>query len=202
MSKTYFVNRRFHIGYSILGRQIRRKIADQHYAEGVFILAFAAVFFSLLIANYLGWAIMQDILTNPSNAITQPEVVTMGFWIGQVSLASLFIFGCFLGFKPALTVTFEPNKGLRIKQGKNTVFVPADDIVSATLIPAIRYHRHYAKYHGTRAFFVKLPPALILISTLSGPVLLGLQDADQKELLDALQPQSEKIVFPSLSPIA
>ncbi len=161
----------------------------------------AAVVFMLVIANYLGWAIMQSILTDPSNNITDPESVTMGFWIGQVALSALFIFGCLLGFKPALQVKLEAGRGLSIKQGKRTAFVAMEDITSATLIPARRYHRHYAKYSGTRTFFVKMPPALVLISTQSGPVVLGLAEQDQKELLSALQPQSEKIVFPSLSPI-
>ncbi|MEM8485096.1 MAG: hypothetical protein AAF564_06080 [Bacteroidota bacterium] len=200
MSQTYFVKRRFHIGYSLLGRQIRNRITDQHYAEGVFILTFAAVFFSLVIANYLGWAVMQAILINPSNDITNPESVTMGFWIGQLALGALFLFGCLLGFKPALMVKHEAGRGLYIKQGKREAVVPTEDITSATLIPAKRYHRHYAKYLGTRAFLVKMPAALVLISTKGGPVILGLSDQDQKELLNALQPQSEKIVFPSLSP--
>lgn len=201
MSHTYSVKRRFHIGYSILGRQIRQHIKDQHHAEGVFILTFAAVFFSLVIANYLGWAVMQGILANPSYNITTPETVTMGFWIGQLTLGTIFLLGCVLGFKPALQVKLESGRGLSIKQGERAVFIPAEDIKSTTLIPARRFHRHYAKYRGTQAFFVKMPAALVLIATQNGPVVLGLSDKDQKELLDALQPQSEKIVFPSLSPI-
>ncbi len=197
MSYTYHIQRRFHIGYSILGRQIRQRIADEHYAEGVFIIAFAALFICLVITNYLGWAILQSMYAGAPD-----EAGAITYWIGQVILAFLFLAFCVVGFKPAVHVSFDPQKGLSIKQGRKQADISLQNIRAASRISALRFHRHHRKYSETQAFFVKLPLSLTLLSTDDGPVLLGLSEEENQELITLLQPQSEKIVFSTLSPIA
>lgn len=197
MSNTYHIQRRFHIGYSILGRQIRRRISDVHYAEGVFIMAFAALFICLVIANYLGWAVLQSM-----NAGAPDEAAAIMYWIGQVILTLLFFTFCVFGFKPAVHVSFDSQKGLSIKQGAVQEDIPLQSIRAVSHVSALRFHRHHRKYRTTKAFFVKLPASLTLVSTDNGPVLLGLSEDENQELITLLQPQSEKIVFSTLSPIA
>ena len=197
MSHSYSVKSRFHIGYSLLGRQIRRRQTDEHYAEGIFIIAFAILLVGLIVFNFLGWGFIQPFLSGPS-----AESITLFFWIGQVISTLLFFSVCMLGFKPAIEVKVQENKQLSIKQGKQVLQLPLDVIQSVTQISALRFHRHYRKYANTRAFFVKIPSSLILLNTEEGPIVLGLPQEEQQELLPLLQPQSEKIVFSTLSPIA
>ncbi len=196
MSHTYLVKSRFHIGYSLLGRQIRRRISDGHYAEGLFIIAFAVFLVGLVIFNYLGWGFIQPLLAGPS-----AESVMLFFWGGQVGLTLIFFLTCMFGFKPALEVMVDAGKQLKIKQGSNTLNIPLHTIRAATQIPALRFHRHYRKYLETRSFFVQIPSSPVLLTTDGGPVVLGLPQHEQVELLQQLQPQSEKIVFSTLSPI-
>lgn len=197
MSYTYHIKRRFHVGYSILGRQIRRRITDEHYAEGVFIIAFAALFICLVIVNYLGWAVLQSMYAGAPN-----ESAAITYWIGQVILLFLFSTFCVFGFKPAVHISFDSQKGLSIKQGLEQENIPLQNIRAASRISALRFHRYHRKYSATKAFFVRLPPSLALISTDKGPVLLGLSEKENEELITLLQPQSEKIVFSTLNPVA
>lgn len=107
-----------------------------------------------------------------------------------------------LGFKPALRVTLEENQLLVLEQGDKIAKIPISSIRAAAQISALRFHRHYRKYQETQSFFVKMPHSLLLLSTDNNPVVIGLSVQAQEELLPLLQPQPEKIVFSSLSPIA
>lgn len=178
----------------MLGRLIRQRMEDMHYAEGVFILAFTALAIAVTLANYLGWALLQPLLTGPG-----AEDLQLYFALGQLSLAGLFALFCMLGFKPALFVTFDPTLGLTIEQGDKTLHLPPQSIQATSQISALRFHQHYRKYKKTASYFVRLPESLLLLTTDQGPVVLGLNTADQQELMDQLQPQSEKIVFSPLT---
>lgn len=192
MSRTFTIPRRFHAGHSLLGRLISRRISDTHYAEGVFILAFSILFIALVIANYLGWALLQPYMAEESNQLL--------FWAGQLSLGFLFTLFCCVGFKPKVEITYEERNGLTIKQGSESTFIAQEHIRNVSQISALRFHQHHRKYLVTRAFVGKLPDTLLLINTSTGPYIIGLIEPDQSELMGLLQPQSEKIVFPTLSP--
>ncbi len=196
MSHTYFIKRRFHVGYSFLGRFLRRRIPDTYHAEGVFIVVFALLFIGLVLANYLGWALVEPVITsNPDGPITD------AFWISQILTALTFFFLSAYGFKPALKISIDEGFDLAISQGKTSMRLPLAEIKAVTMISALRYHQHYRKYRETRAFYGKIPQTLLLIKTADGPILLGLDETSQQELLQLLQPQSEKIVFSTFSPI-
>ena len=135
MSHSYSVKSRFHIGYSLLGRQIRRRQTDAHYAEGIFIIAFSILTVVMVVFNFLGWGFIQPFLSGP-----YAETITLSFWIGQVLSGLLFFSLCMLGFKPAISVTVQENKLLTIKQGKQFLQIPLDSIQSTTQIslPQVR----------------------------------------------------------------
>ncbi len=169
-------------------------MVDMHYAEGVFILAFTALSIALILVNYLGWAFLQPLLADAS-----AESLKLYFAPSQLGLFLRFAAFCMVGYKPALLVTFDANLGLTIEQGEQTLHLPLHRIHSANQISALRFHQHHRKYKKTRAFFVTLPESLLVLSTDHGPIVLGLNESDQQELLTHLQPQEEKIVFSPLT---
>ncbi len=169
-------------------------MVDMHYAEGVFILAFTALSIALILVNYLGWAFLQPLLTDAS-----ATSIKLYFALSQIGLFLLFAAFCMAGFKPALLVSFDSSLGLTIEQGDQSLHLPLHRIHSAAQISALRFHRHHRKYKKTRAFFVRLPEFLLTISTDHGPVVLGLNECDQQELLTHLQPKQEKVVFSPLT---
>lgn len=182
------------MGYSVLGRLIKKRVKDVHYAEGIYIFSFATLLIGLIIFNYLGWALIQ-----PALASANGEQVAVAFWIAQTALAALFVLFCVIGFKPATQITVDTASGLSIKQGKTQLNIRHSDIESVTSLSALRFHRHYRKYQNTRIFFGRLPRLVMLISTSEFPIVLGLSPEDHRELLTHLQPQPQKIVFPSVT---
>ena len=183
LSLSFTIRRRFHIGHSLLARQIRNRVSDEHYAEGIFILALSMLGIGLVVLFYLAWAGLEPLfIANPENTTS----LTTSFFLGQVGAGLLFFLICLLGYKPGVDISLSDEQ-LVIEQGKTVRRIPVRAIRNVSSISALQYHRHYRKYQNTQSFFVRLPAVLLLLTTDTGPVVLGTLPEQQQELVSLLQ---------------
>ncbi len=52
---TYYVPRRFHPAYSLLGRYVQRVIGDERRAEALVLVVLSMILLGLLLVQYLAW---------------------------------------------------------------------------------------------------------------------------------------------------
>ena len=182
LSLSFVVSHRFHAGYSLLGRLIRRRVNDEHYAEGIYILALAMIGVGLVLLFFLAWSVFRGVVA-PELAQFNEFVYIYSF--SQLGAGLLFFLTCLWGRKPALEVELTADQ-LTVSQGEDWLSIPRRHIQKISCISALEFHRHYRTYAETRSFFVRIPSHLLLLSTDAGPVVLGMPVDDQKILKDHL----------------
>ncbi len=167
--------RAFDPSYSLLGRAFRYWTGDRLRGEAFFVVALTGLALLLLLAHYLGWALMRPILAeHPS--------WQMLFRAGQLGSAVVWAVVGLLGFRPAVTVTCTPTT-LDLEQGMRSCTVRYDTIERVDTVSATTYHRHYRRYAATRVFVSHLPDEVLLLHTARGPIVVGLLDADAQAAL-------------------
>lgn len=172
-SLTFLIPRTFAPSYAWLGRWIHHRTADPRRAEAYTIIVLGVLALGLLLANYLAWALLQDaILADPDGS------VALGFWTVQVTALMVVLAGAIVGFKPPIRVVCD-SQGLTITEHERTLHLPRTDIQSLDTISATLYHRHYRRYAQTQAFVNNMPETLLLLETITGPVVLGLAPEDR-----------------------
>ncbi len=196
MHRTFYVPRRFHPAYSLLGRWLQRATGDERRAEALFLVVLSLLLLALLLGQYLAWALLSEtILAAP----TGPAAVA--FWLAQGAGAGLCLTTCVIGFKPAVAVTADP-AGLFLKQGRRTLTLAYDEIASAGPIPALRFYRHYARYAATLVFVNRHLDELLLLETIHGPVVVGLLAPDRAALLGLLEAHRAPTFEVQAAPVA
>ncbi|MFB6249788.1 MAG: hypothetical protein ABEL97_14595 [Salinibacter sp.] len=175
MTPTFRSPRTFDPRYSLLGRAFRAWTGDRLRGEALFIVALTGLALALLMAHYLGWALLKPVLTeNPDWQLL--------FWLGQLASAGLWAGLGLVGLRPAVTVACTPS-GLEIEQGGRCRTVSYDALEAAEAISATTYHRHYRRYAATAVFVGALRDEVLLLRTERGPVVLGLADAEAQAAL-------------------
>lgn len=171
---------RFHPGYSLLGRWLRRRTGDARYAEALHVLLLTGFALALLFLHFLGDALLD------TQGAAQPST----WWIYGISMAGLVGLGLatgVVGFRSGLTVTCTVD-ALQIAQGPRTLTLPYAALASVRRVTARRFHRHERRYAATRAFLGVLQDEVLLLRTSdAGPVVIGLPEDE----LDALQAHLE-----------
>jgi hypothetical protein len=163
--------------YSLLGRIFRYWTDDRLRGEAFFIVALTGLALLLLMAHYLGWALLKPMLVeNPSWQVL--------FWVGQ--LASVAVLGAvgLLGVRPGVTVTCTAT-AVEVEQGSRSRTVPYDLLDDCDAVSATRYHRHYRHYAATAVFAGPIDDEVLLLRTPSGPVAIALADPDEQAALHA-----------------
>lgn len=185
-ARVFHAPRRFHPGYSPLGRWLRRRTGDHRYAEALHVLLLTGLALALLFLHFLSGALLGELWA------AQPSAR----WIYGLSLAGLGGAGlvpCVVGLRPALTVTCAADT-LRLAQGASTITVPYAALASVQRITAQRFHRHERRYAATRTFLGVLDEDVLLLRTADAPpVVIALPAAD----LDALQTHLETARTPA-----
>lgn len=173
--RTFQSPRSYDPSYSLLGRAVRAWTGDRLRGEAFFIVALTGLALVLLMAHYLGWALLKPVLTeNPSWQAL--------FWVGQfVSVAVLGAVGL-LGFRPGVTVTCTARR-LKLEQGSRSQAIAYDAVDAVETISPLRYHRHYRHYAATHVFVGATGDAVLLLRTPDGPVAIALADADEQAAL-------------------
>jgi hypothetical protein len=169
---------RFHPGYSMLGRWLRRRTGDARQAEAYLIVVAAAFGLVLLLAPALAASFLEAGTQAGRAGGLRPDVV---FWLAE--LGALLLAGLVggLGFEPAVTVTCAADH-LLLRQGTSTCRIPYDALRSVEPLPRLLFHRHYRRYAATRVFATRLPDPLLLLQTPEGPVVVGLAAPDAAAL--------------------
>jgi len=181
LTLTFHTSRRFDPSHSLLGRAVRRWTGDPLRGEAVFYLVLSALVLALLMAHYLGWALLQPLME--ADATESWQVL---FWIGQLASVGLVTAIGGIGFRPGVEVAFDPETAsLHLQQGASERRLGPSDVREATRISAQRYHMHYRRYAATDAFVAEATDDMLLLRTADGPVVLALPSADALETMRA-----------------
>lgn len=173
LTRTFRSPRTFHPSYSLLGRALRRWTGDRLRGEALYLVIVSSLVLALLMVHYLGWALLQPMMTGPDATDWQ-----IGFWIGQlVSLGVLAAVGI-VGFRPPVTVRSSTDR-LVLEQGSDRLSLSFDDVEEVRRISARRFHRHYRHYERTRLFTGRLASEVLLLVTPDGPVIVGLSSLEE-----------------------
>ncbi len=175
VTRTFRSPRTYHPSYSLLGRAVRAWVGDRLRGEALFIVVLAGLTLAVLMAHYLGWALLQPMLA------TQPSWQIL-FWGGQV-LSGVVLAGVGLvGFRPAVRVECGPAT-VTLTQGACRHTVPYASVGAISVVSARRYHRHHRRYAATRIFVSRIPQEVLLLRTDEGPVVVALGDAEAQAAL-------------------
>ena len=166
--------------HSVLARWIQRRTDDRLRAEGWFVLALVGLGLALLTAQYAGW-----ILLHPTLQAEPGGPVALAFWGVQIALLVGAALLALLGVRPAIEVAWDGTE-LHIQQGERHLTVSAEAIDEAAVIPARLYHRHYRRYAATEVFVNEMGEEVVLLTTPTGPIVLGLPPTTRRPFLDAL----------------
>jgi hypothetical protein len=170
LTHAFSSQRTFRPTHSLLGRALRRWTGDRLKGEAYYILALTGLVLALLMAHYLGWALLQPVFTGPDGAWYQTV-----FWLGQLASVAVVAAVGLVGFRPPLTVRCDDAAGrLCLSQGDRSCAVDYDAVGAVSLIPARRFHRHYRHYAATRIFVGRLDDEVLLLETSTGPVVVAL----------------------------
>lgn len=173
----FYVPRRFHPGYSWLGRWLRRR-TDRWQGEALHVMAMTFAGLGLLLIHYLSWTLLH---TRFATSLT----LTAIYWLSQLGLLGLIAAAGGVGFQPALAVYCRPN-ALHLQQGRHTLTVPYNTITSVEHVPMQRFHRHERRYAATQVFIgTQHDTVLLLHRTDGGPVAIGLATPDDQYTLAA-----------------
>ncbi len=162
---------RLHPSGSLVARALRRWIGDPLRSEALHLLCGSAFVLACVGAYLLSGSLPPD---------ASGLLATWAIWIGVAGcLAGL------IGWKPGIDVLID-REALLICQGDTDARIELSEIVECGALNARTFHRVYRRYAGVRTFAV-LTDALLLIETASGPIVLGLDSArDRDALHDAL----------------
>jgi len=159
---------------------MRRRLGDERRAEARLAVTLTGILLALMVTQFLAWALLApSILAAPTGSIA------LLYWGAQIGAFVLCFLGCVLGFKPAISICFEPG-GLLIRRPDETLRLAAGEVFAHEVLSPLLFHRHYRRYARTHVFVNRLTDAPLLLQTAFGPVVLGLSTADQTAVLRRL----------------
>jgi len=175
VTRTFESSRSYDPSYSLLGRLLRSWTGDRLRGEAFFIVVLTGLALALLMAHYLGWALLKPVLLdNPS--------WQMLFWAGQLASVAVLAGVGLVGLRPGVTVVCTPD-GIELSQGGRARSLPYEAVENIAPISATRYHRHYRRYAATAVFAGPLGDEVLLLRTAGGPVIISLADPEEQEAL-------------------
>jgi hypothetical protein len=164
----------------LLGRLLRWATGDRLRGEATFILTLTGLGLLVLLAHYLGWALLQPVIERDNAQAWQ-----MGFWFAQVASVLLLAAVGLIGFRPPVTAHVGDGQ-VSLRQGKRSLSLAANEIKEVSSISARLYHLHYRHYAATHGYVGTLEGDVLLLQTARGPVVVGLPEEDQSALAEAL----------------
>lgn len=180
LTRTFRSSRTFHPYHSLLGRLLRWATGDRLRGEATFILTLTGLALLVLIAHYLGWALLQPVIEGDNTQAWQ-----MRFWFAQIASVLLLAAVGLVGFRPPVTAHVGENR-LTLDQGKRSLTLSVDEIEEVSSLSAQLYHLHYRHYAATHAFIGTMDDTVLLLRTADGPVVVALPEDDQTALAQAL----------------
>jgi len=162
---------------SLLGRVVRAWTNDRLRGEALYLVAMTGLTIILLMAHYLGWALL-------SSTLSASEAWETVFWQTQVGSVLVLVGLGLVGFRPTVRVTCQSD-AVTLQQGDQTRTLSPSDVQDVRLISAQHYHRHYRRYAATEAFVSAIPEQVLCVRTDDGPVIVAHPESEaQAALLD------------------
>lgn len=190
VTRTFEAPRTYRPSASVLGRAIRAWTNDRLRGEALYLVTMTGLTLLLLMAHYLGWALL-------SSALSPLPAWERLFWGAQVGSVLVLIGLGLVGFRPAVRVTCRPH-AVTLHQGDQTHALSPPDIQDVRLISAQRYHRHYRHYAATQVFASAFPEQVLCVRTGNGPVIVALPEPEAqaalRDHLDALTAPASQTV--------
>ncbi|GAB5521629.1 MAG: hypothetical protein RhofKO_38800 [Rhodothermales bacterium] len=172
--------------YSLLGRWMRRRVADRWQAQAYTVLAASGLLVALIIASFLAWGVWGEVIS------ADPEgPVALRFWWIQAAAMIAGLVLTLAGWSPAIKLTVD-EAGLTVETPHVTHTMPHWTIERVAPISAVTYHRHYRRYAGTTPFVGALPSQLLLVESEAYCWVLGLDAEAQAAVLHALSRHTEQ----------
>ncbi len=180
MTRTFRSSRTFSFSHSLLGRVIRYVTGDRLRGEALYILTITTLALVILMAHYLGWALLQ-----PAMQAGDTESWELTFWFAQVgSVVFLLLIGG-IGFRPAVSATVDAEQQrLSLQQGSDELTLSLTDIDEVSIVSARLFHLHYRRYAATRLFIGTLRDEVVILRTPHGPVAVAIADGDAGSLVE------------------
>ena len=190
MTRTFRSPRTFSLSHSLLGRAIRYITGDRLRGEALYILTITSLALGVLMAHYLGWALLQ-----PAMQAGNTESWELTFWLAQVtSVAVLLLIGG-IGFRPAVSATVDSEQEhLSLQQGSDELTLSLSDVHEVSIVSARLFHLHYRHYAATRLFIGSLHDEVIILRTPHGPVAVAIADGDAGSLVELVDQREEMAV--------
>jgi hypothetical protein len=171
VERRYIIPSRIHPAFSLIGRRIGKRCGDSLQAESLHIAATVLVGVVLVLAQALSWTIFPHALSQD-----------LSFLVGAfVVFVALFL----AGRQPEISVEMHSD-ALVVKTKPSGIRIPLGGIDKTSIIAGQLYYRHYRRFARTRAYVNRIPATVLLIETAEGPVVLGISESDQQELIDLL----------------
>jgi hypothetical protein len=179
LTRRFRAPRTFDPSYSLLGRAFRWAIGDRLRSEALFLVTLTGLGLGLLMAHYLGWALLQTM-----TAADPSGTVQLYFWAGQVASVVLLVAAGGVGFRPGVTVTVDADTGwVRLEQGPRDAQLAVHTIDTVEPISARRFHMHERRYAATRVFAADTADTVLRLNTPEGPLVVALPDPDDLNAL-------------------
>lgn len=190
LTRTFRSPRTFSFSHSLLGRAIRHVTGDPLRGEALYILTITTLVLGVLMAHYLGWALLQP--TIQASDTTSWELT---FWFAQVgSVVVLFLIGG-IGFRPPVSATVDSEKQLlSLQQGSDELTLSLTEVDDVSIISARLFHLHYRHYAATRQFIGDLHDEVVILRTGHGPVIIAISDEDAGSLVELVGKRDELAV--------
>jgi len=190
LTRTFRSSRTFSISHSLLGRAIRYVTGDRLRGEALYVLFVTTLALGVLIAHYLGWALLQ-----PAMQAGDTQAWEMSFWFAQLGSVAFLILVGGIGFRAAVSATVDPDRQLlSLEQGADELTLSLTEINEVSIISARLFHLHYRHYAATRPFISDLKDEVIILRTDHGPVAVAISDGDAEGFVELLAARQELAV--------
>lgn len=178
MSGHYHISGRVAPTRSLLGRVVCRAGTDRLRCQTRFYLLAVAIPTAFGLVALLAWAGLM---------VMQAPVNPPWFWAmtGAVTLGLFLV--CWVGYQPSVHIEVGEAGLVITPRGQTPVTVPAELIRSAAPISAESAHQHFRRYARTRLFLGQAQTSVVLLRTVAGPILLGINPAEAAEFLSDLK---------------
>ena len=182
-SPPFTIPRRFHPGWSLLGRLLRRRTGDRLRAESLHLALLTGGALVWLMGVYAAGALV-------SGTGAPPLVV----WSGLGAAGGLLVLGGVVGVQPRAVVRCGP-AAMRVERGRERVRLPYAALERVETVGARVYHRRYRRWAAVRPFLNGGggPVLLVHMRDRRSVVALALPEAQRTALRQRLEARRKNI---------
>ncbi len=184
--KQFLIPPTFDPAYSLLGRWLRHR-THALQAEARYYLYAVVGFVALVLVSFVAWALVGGAISaDPGGA------PAFAFFAGEVLFLVVFVATCFVGRRPAASVSVS-RWAIVAVQGGRRASPRFRDIVGVEAVSELTFHRHYRRYERVMEFAGRRSERYLLIKTNDAVIAIGMESAQVDELLRLVQRGTEEL---------